>query len=85
MAYGGGAAAAAEEAKKSSSYRVKFRRDQFLEMVRIAQPQRVYRVKNVHFFAFDGFVMYCQECTDAELGVRVIEAIEFSNDAWKKS
>jgi|GEM_PF-6985401 len=36
MAYGGGAAAAAEEAERSSSYRVKFRRDQFLEMVRIA-------------------------------------------------
>lgn len=83
MAYG--AAYAAEEAKRSSSYRVKFRKDQFLEMLRIAQPQRIYRVKNVHFFAFDGFVMYCQECTDAELGIRVIEAIEFSNDAWKKS
>ncbi len=77
--YGGAA-----EAQKSSSYRVKFRRDQFLELVRIAQPQRIYKVKNVHFFAFDGFVMYCQGCTDDELGVRVIEAIEFSNNAWTK-
>ncbi|MDI9644759.1 MAG: hypothetical protein QFX35_06020 [Candidatus Verstraetearchaeota archaeon] len=83
LAYG--AAIAAEEARYPSSYRVKFRRDQFLELIRIAQPKRVYRVKNVHFFAFDGFVMYCQDCTDAELGVRVVEAVEFSNDAWKKA
>lgn len=75
----------AQEEARSSSYRVKFRRDQFLELVRIARPPRIYRVKNVHFFSFDGFVMYSQECKDEDLGTRVIEAIEFSNYPWQKT
>ncbi len=78
------ASAAAQEEARASSYRIKFRREQFLELVRMARPQRIYRVKNVHFFSFDGFVMYSQECKDEDLGVRVIEAIEFSNYSWQK-
>uniref|UniRef100_A0A7C3J472 Uncharacterized protein n=1 Tax=Candidatus Methanomethylicus mesodigestus TaxID=1867258 RepID=A0A7C3J472_9CREN len=79
------ATAAAYEAALSSSYRVKFRKDQFMELVRMAQPRHIYRVKNMHFFAYDGFVMYCQECMDHDFGQRVIEAIEFSNEPWRKS
>ncbi|MGQ9759677.1 MAG: hypothetical protein ACUVQ5_03780 [Candidatus Methanomethylicaceae archaeon] len=75
----------AQEATRSSSYRVKFHRDQFLEIVRIAQPERIYKIKNMHFFAFDGFVMYCQECKDEDFGIKIIEAIEFSNYPWQKS
>ena len=80
MAYGGGAAAAA--ATHTSSYRVKFRRSEFLELVQIAQPQIIYHVRRMHFFAYDGFVMYTLECDSSEFSQSVIEAIEFSNMAW---
>ncbi len=73
------------QAQGTSSYRVKFRRDQFLDLVRIAQPRYIYRVKNLYFFAFDGFVMYSQECQETDFAQRVITAIEFSNQYWTKS
>lgn len=63
----------------------KFRRNQFFELVLIAKPRFIYAVKNMHFFAFDGFVMYSQECSDTDFGARVMEAIEFSNQPWQKT
>ena len=81
MVVGGGAATAAA-AIHSSSYRVKFRRDEFLKLVEIAQPERVYQVRRMHFFAFDGFVMYTFECTDEDFRQEILRAIEFSNMQW---
>jgi hypothetical protein len=72
-------------AAHESSYRLKFNRDAFLEPVKIAQPERVYRVKNIYFFTFDGFVMYSQEVRETDLGHNVIDAIEFSNQPWQKT
>jgi hypothetical protein len=85
MAYGGGAAAAAAAAAAhTSSYRVKFRRSEFLELVQIAQPKIIYHVKRMHFFAYDGFVMYTLECDTEEFSQTVIQAIEFSNMGWSE-
>lgn len=42
----------------TSSYRVKFRRKEFLELVQSAKPKIIYRTKRIHFFTYDGFVMY---------------------------
>ncbi|HZW57489.1 MAG TPA: hypothetical protein VFF30_14470 [Nitrososphaerales archaeon] len=68
---------------QASSYRVKFAREQFLELVEIAHPKIIYRRKGTYFFAFDGFVMYCQQCKDDDFpDQKVIEAIEFSNGVW---
>ena len=83
MAYGGGAAAAAEAAH-TSSYRVKFRHNEFLELVQIAQPHIIYHVRRMHFFAYDGFVMYTLECDSSEFSQTVVQAIEFSNMAWSE-
>ena len=82
MAYGGGAAAAA--AAHTSSYRVKFRRSEFLELVQIAQPKIIYHVRRMHFFAYDGFVMYTFECDINEFSQKVMQAIEFSNMSWSE-
>jgi len=82
MAYGSGAAAAA--AAHTSSYRVKLRRNEFLELVQIAQPNIIYHVKRMHFFAYDGFVMYTLECDTNEFSQTIIQAIEFSNMGWSE-
>ena len=84
MAYAGGAAAAAAAAAHTSSYRVKFRRSEFLELVQIAQPKIIYHVRRMHFFAYDGFVMYTLECDSNEFSQTVIQAIEFSNMSWSE-
>ena len=84
MAYGSGAAAAAAAAAQSSSYRVKFKRSEFLELVQIAQPTIIYHVRRMHFFAYDGFVMYTLECDTNEFSQKVMQAIEFSNMAWSE-
>jgi hypothetical protein len=81
-AYAGGAAAAA--AQHTSSYRVKFKRNEFLELVQIAQPEIIYHVRRMHFFAYDGFVMYTFEYETNEFTQKVIQAIEFSNMAWSE-
>ena len=78
----GGAATAAMI--NASSYRVKFRRREFLELVDIARPQIIYHRRRMYFFAFDGFVMYTFECEDRDFDQRVIEAIEFSNYQWSE-
>ena len=84
MVYAGGAVAATAAAQHSSSYRVKFRRREFLELVEIAKPRIVYHRNRMHFFAYDGFVMYTFECEDSDFSQRVLEAIEFSNYLWSE-
>lgn len=71
-------------AQQTSSYRVKFRRKEFLELVEIAKPKIIYHVKRMYFFAFDGFVMYTFECEDGDFKQKVLHAIEFSNIAWSE-
>jgi len=84
LAYAGGAAAATAAAQHSSSYRVKFRRREFLELVEIAKPRIIYHRNRMHFFAYDGFVMYTFECNDSDFSQKVLEAIEFSNYQWSE-
>ena len=83
MAWAGGAAAAAAAAAHTSSYRVKFKRREFLELVEIAKPRIIYRRGKNHFFAFDGFVMYSQECEDGDFRQKILESMEFSNTSWQ--
>jgi hypothetical protein len=80
----GGATAAAIAAQHTSSYRVKFRRKEFLELAEIAKPEIIYQTGRMHFFAFDGFVMYTFECEDGDFKQKVLHAIEFSNQAWSE-
>jgi hypothetical protein len=68
----------------SSSYRVKFRREEFLQLVDIARPRILYHKGRMHFFAFDGFVMYTFECSSTDFSQRIIEVIEFSNQPWSE-
>jgi hypothetical protein len=68
----------------SSSYRVKFKREQFLELVQIANPKVIYHRGRMHFFAFDGFVMYTFECQNTDFSQKVLDAIEFSNQPWSE-
>jgi hypothetical protein len=79
-----GASTAAIAAQHSSSYRVKFHRREFLELVNIAKPKIIYHVRRMHFFAYDGFVMYTFECEDRDFKQTVIPAIEFSNMQWSE-
>jgi hypothetical protein len=83
MAFAGDAVAAAAAAAHTSSYRVKFRRREFLELVQIAKPEIIYRRGKNHFFAFNGFVMYSQECSDQDFSQKVLESIELSNSSWQ--
>ncbi len=68
----------------ASSYRVKFDRSNFLELVSIANPKIIYRRKNMYFFAYEVFVMYTDQCTSNDFSQKIIEAIEFSNYQWTK-
>jgi len=77
--------AAVVAAQHTSSYRIKFKRKEFLELVEIAKPRIIYHRKRMHFFAFDGFVMYTFECTNKDfLDKKVLHAIEFSNYQWSE-
>ena len=82
MATTGSTAAIIAATAISSSYRVKFRKEEFLELVKIAKPKIIYHVKRMHFFAYDGFVMYTFECGNSDFKQKVLEAIEFSNQSW---
>ena len=84
MAIAGATAAAAVAAQHTSSYRVKFQRKEFLELVALAKPSIIYQRKRMHFFAYDGFVMYTFECDDSDFTQNVLHAIEFSNQAWNE-
>lgn len=68
----------------SSSYRVKFRRAEFLELVEIAKPRIIYHRGRMHFFAYDGFVMYTFQCNNEDFSQKVLNAIEFSNYQWSE-
>lgn len=71
-------------AQHTSSYRVKFDKKSFLALTQIAKPERIYYRKGMHFFAYDGFVMYTDKCKDTDFRVKVLHAIEFSNTSWQK-
>ena len=71
-------------AQHTSSYRVKFKRKEFLELVEIAKPEILYQKGRMHFFAFDGFAMYTFECKDSDFKQKVLHAIEFSNQTWSE-
>ena len=75
-------AAVAAEAH-ASGYRLKFDREDFLQLVDIAKPRIIYRRGKNHLFAYDGFVMYTQKCSDEDLKAKIIHAIEFSNYSWE--
>jgi hypothetical protein len=77
-------AAIAAASSEAGSYRVKFDREHFIELVRIARPRLIYRRKNMYFFAFDGFVMYCDQCQASDFTEQILDAIEFSNVQWEK-
>ena len=79
-----GSVAASAAMDNASSYRVKFAKNEFMQVVDIARPRIIYRRKNVYFFAFDGFVMYCDQCAESDFSQRIIDAIEFSNYQWAK-
>ncbi len=68
----------------SSSYRVKFKREQFLQLVDIARPTIIYHKGRMHFFAFDGFVMYTFECSPTDFSQKILDVIEFSNQPWSE-
>jgi hypothetical protein len=68
----------------ASSYRVKFRRAEFLELVQIATPMIIYHRGRMHFFAYDGFVMYTFECKSEDFSQKVLQTIEFSNYQWSE-
>jgi hypothetical protein len=72
------------ETSEASSYRVKFDRETFKELVRIAKPKIIYRRRNMYFFAYDGFVMYCDQSEALDFAQRVFDTIEFSNVQWSK-
>lgn len=84
MAVAGSTATVIAASQHASSYRVKFEREEFLELVRIAEPKIIYHRKRMFFFAFDGFVMYTFECSRSDFSQQVIEAIEFSNYQWSE-
>jgi hypothetical protein len=84
MATTGATTAAVIAAMHTSSYRVKFKRKEFMELVKIAKPKIIYQRGRMHFFAFDGFVMYSFECKDSDFKQNILHAIEFSNQAWSE-
>jgi len=84
LATAGAVVAATVVAQHTSSYRVKFRKEEFLELVEVANPKIIYQTGRMHFFAYDGFVMYTFECRDNDFKQKVLHAIEFSNQAWSE-
>ena len=84
MATTAGTTAAIAATQHTSSYRVKFRRKEFLELVEIANPKIIYQRGRMHFFAYDGFAMYTFECEDRDFQQKILRAIEFSNTQWSE-
>jgi len=84
LAMAGAIVAATVVAQHTSSYRVKFKKEEFLELVEVAEPKIIYQTGRMHFFAHDGFVMYTFECKDSDFKQKVLHAIEFSNQAWSE-
>jgi len=84
MAIAGGttaASTAAIAAQHTSSYRVKFKRKEFVEL---AKAIVIYQTGRMHFFVFDGLAMYSFECENSDFKQKVLHAIEFSNTQWNE-
>ena len=47
-------ATSAAATMQTSSYRVKFKRQEFLDLVELAKPPIIYKVKRIHFFSYQG-------------------------------
>ena len=75
------AAVAAES--NASGYRLKLDWAEFLKLVNIAKPRIIYRRGKNHLFAFEGFVMYSQMCSDEDFKATIIDATEFNNYNWE--
>ena len=84
MAVAGATAGSSASSARASSYRVKFKREEFLELAQIARPSIIYQRGRMHFFAYDGFVMYTFQCEDNDFSQKVLHAIEFSNYTWSE-
>ncbi len=69
---------------QASSYRVKFRRKEFLRLVEIAKPRIINHRRRMHFSTYDGIVMYTFECDDSGFTPPKFESIKFSNYTWSK-
>ena len=71
-----------------SSYRVKFEKIEFLRLLKIANPDYLFNVKNMYFFAFQGFVVYSLDCKEEDFvdqHIPILQAKEFSNGSWRKT
>lgn len=71
----------------ASSYRVKFLRNDFLNLVKITKPEFIFHVQRMYFFALQGFVVYSLECRTEDFNnseIPILEAIEFSNRPWSE-
>lgn len=71
----------------SSSYRVKFLKDEFLNIVKISKPEFIFHVRRIYFFAFQGFIAYTFKCSRDDFNDRettILEAVEFSNKEWSE-
>lgn len=70
----------------ASGYRMKLDQQEFLDLLRLSETKRVYKVSKYMFFAFDGFIMFTQKCSisDVEIYAKVVKGREFSNAAWQR-
>ena len=50
----------------------------------MAKPRLIYHTGRMHFFSYDGFVMYTFQCSDEDFTQRVLHAVEFSNYQWSE-
>ena len=86
MAYG--TTTSSSQTVFASSYRVKFKRNEFLQLVKVAKPNYIFHVKRMYFFAFEGYTVYSLECNEKnfiDFHIPVLEAIEFSNISWSEN
>ena len=85
MAYG--STASSNPPSYASSYRVKFKREEFINLVKFSKPELIFHVKRMYFFAFQGFVVYSLECDESDFidqHITILESIEFSNRPWNE-
>lgn len=74
------------QALNTSGYRIKFDREEFLRILSVGNPKRLYRLKKFVFFAFDGFVMFSEDLEEQDLmRYDVFDIIEFSNQSWQRT
>ena len=78
------AGATAAASITTSSYRVKVKKQEFLELVEIVKLGIIYQRGRMHFLVFYGFVMYSFQCNDGDFSQKVIKAMEFSNCQWSE-